>query len=516
MTVQPFRFIHAADLHIESPVNGLSRCPAHLEDRILDAPRAAAQRLFRCALDEKVDFIVLSGDVVDPRITGPWGLLFLIEEFQKLEKEGIQVYWAGGKVDPPDEIPSAFQFPANVHFFSIDKTDEFFFSRNDQQIVRILGTSAGKKLSGFRPPEQKPEENDLFTICVYYGKILPETVRGNGIQYWALGGEHRREFTARTPAMIHYPGATLARNPQETGDYGFSLVEVNEYGRIKVDLIKASPLRWTAERIAIQEEMTEEQILGEMRARVKNLRDVLAEDTILMITWEAEASGAVLQELRYGNLAQTILRDLRADFSREVPVVYSLDIKPVLPDSYTADLYDQQTILGDYLRMLHFYQENPSEKIDTRIFFSQELRDYLEVKAEMERLQKAQAANKDLTEGPLTETVLTSSVDIRSFRPEAEILTDLLLLESERDPDVPAESDEMKTDRHLLEIHKKRMERRAAVLREAAMTGIELLSVGEESPSSPTRKNGGPHKNPLLLQERRQFLQDSDDKENRS
>ncbi len=514
MTVQPFRFIHAADLHLERPINGLAECPVHLEDRILDAPRAAAQRLFRYALDEKVDFIILSGDVIDPQITGPWGLLFLLDEFQKLEKEGIQIYWAGGKTDPPDEIPSSFQFPANVHFFSIDKTDEFFFMRNGQPTVRIIGTSLGRNTAGFRPSEQKTDDDALFTVCAYYGKVQPETVRGDGIQYWALGGEHRREFTARSPIMIHYPGATLARNPQETGDYGFSLVNVNEYGRITVELIKSSPIRWATERIVLQNEMTEEQIIGEMRARIKNLRDVLPDDTILMLSWEAEADGPMLQELRYGNLSQTLLRDLRADFSREAPIVYSIGIKPVLPDSCAADLYDQQTILGDYLRMLHFYQENPSEKIDARLFFPPELHDYLEVKEEMARLRKAQAVGNDLAQNPLSETVLTASVDIRSFRPEAELLTDLLLIESEKNPDEPVDPEE-KPDRHLQETHKKRMEQRAAVLREAAMMGIELLSAGDDT-SSPTRKSGGQRKNPLLLQERRQLLRENDDKENRS
>lgn len=509
MTAQPFRFIHAADLHIELPVNGLSELPSHLEERILDAPRLAAERMFRFAIDEKVDFIVLSGDIIDPQITGPWGLLFLIDEFKKLEAEKIPVYWAGGKSDSPEDIPTAFQFPSNVHIFPVGQTDEFFIQKDGVPLARILGTSAGRQTMSFRPPELTHDSEGIYTICAFHGKVLPETVRGDGIQYWALGGGHRREFLMKNPVVIHNPGVNLARSPGEIGDFGFSLVEINEFGRAKVDLIKTSPLRWQTERLVIRDEMSEDQILAEMRARIKNYRDV-QDDVLLMLSWRVEGSTSLYQELRYGNLAQSLLRDLRADFGREDPIVYCIDLKPILPDMFASEFYDQQTILGDYLRMLHFYQENPEEAIDMKPFFPDEFKEYLLTKAELEKLKEQQKIDPEGKEIPSN---VLSQLDIRAFRSEIPFLTDLLDLGSSSSSTNRDHFDDQ-TDPLEMEKQKRKMEERAAVLREAAMMGVELLSGDENTPGG--RKSTGLRKNPNLLNERRIFLKDRDGKEDLS
>ncbi|MDO5580011.1 MAG: DNA repair exonuclease [Planctomycetia bacterium] len=509
MTAQPFRFIHAADLHIELPVNGLLESPSHLEDRILDAPRLAAERMFRFAAEEKVDFVVLSGDIIDPQITGPWGLLFLIDEFKKLEAEHIPVYWAGGKADSPENIPAAFQFPSNVHIFSVGKAEEFFFQKDGVPIARILGTSAGRQTMSFRPPELTHDSEGIYTICAFHGKVLPESVRGDGIQYWALGGGHRREFLMKNPVIIHYPGVNLARSPEETGDYGFSLVEVNEFGRAKVDLVKTSPLRWQTERLAIRDEMSEEQILSEMRARIKNLRDV-QDDVICLLSWRIEGSNNLYQELRYGNLAQSLLRDLRADFGREDPILYCVDIKPILPDMFASEYYDQQTILGDYLRMLHFYQENPDEAIDMKAFFPEEFKEYLLAQAEMAKLKEQQKIDPEGKEIPAN---VLSTLDARAFRSEVPFLTDLLDL-GVAPKSKNTDTFEDKTDPVEIERQKRKMEERAEVLREAAMMGVELLSADENTANG--RKTAGLRKNPNLLNERRIFIQDREGKEDLS
>ncbi len=511
MTVQPFRFIHAADLHIEMPINGLLECPVYLEDKLLDAPRMAAQRLFRFAAEEKVDFIVLSGDVIDPQITGPWGLLFLINEFERLNKEGIQVYWAGGKIDSPEDLPSAFDFPPNVHFFPVGHVEEYIVKKENIPFARVLGTSAGRQLLSFRPPELKDDTENLFTVCAFYGKVSAESVRGEGIQYWALGGDHKRDFLLRTPVTIHYPGVSLARNQRELGDYGASLVEVNEFGRVKVDLIKTSPLRWQTERLVIHSDMSEEQILSEMRSRLKNLKDV-QNDVLLLVSWRVETQGSVIQELRYGNLGQSLLRDLRADFAKEEPVIYSIDIKPILPDTFESDLYDQQTILGDYLRMLHYYQENPDQKLDMTPYFPDEFREFISVQAENAKRQSLHEEKKANGEALTGDDLLSSAMDVRAFRTEVPYFVNLLSLESEwtgKQKDPLEQEGKVET-----ELHRLRMERRTAVLREAGMMGIELLSGDDTNITG--RKSTGPPQNPMLLQERRTFLQDADEKESQS
>ncbi|MBR6480242.1 MAG: DNA repair exonuclease, partial [Thermoguttaceae bacterium] len=144
MTNHPFRFIHAADLHLDLPVTGLSHLPEHLREKVLNAPKEAAERLFKEALAERVDFVLLVGGVLDPLKTGAWGPLFLIDQFEKLRLEGIQVFWACGVDDDPANWPDVFALPDNVHRFPVDEIEEVVFSKEGIPHARILGTSLGK------------------------------------------------------------------------------------------------------------------------------------------------------------------------------------------------------------------------------------------------------------------------------------------------------------------------------------------------------------------------------------
>ncbi|MDO5565074.1 MAG: DNA repair exonuclease [Planctomycetia bacterium] len=506
MTNQAFRFIHAADLHLESPVNGLIDLPGHLEDRLLDAPFAAARRLFKYAIDDKIDFIILSGDVLAPSVVGPFGMVFLMEEFQKLDKAGIPVYWAGGKVDSPEEIPSAFVFPPNVHIFPVGKMQEFIFEKGGIPTVRVLGTSLGKQSITLRPGDLDYERENLYSIAVFYGKVIPEAVRNDSIQYWALGGEHRRDYISRSPSVIHYPGATLARNLSETGEYGATLVEINEFGQAKFSLVKTSPFQWQTERLVIRNDVSEEQILAEMRNRIKVLREGLG-DTILLLSWRFDVTGETAQELRYGTLANSLLRDVRADFGKENPIVYSIDLKPLLPDILTSDLYEQQTILGDYLRMLHYYQENPEEKIEMESFLSDEVRDYLETQRYYQK-RRQEYAMQDRTDNSRPESLNMTEQETRSFRPEVPYILQVLNCS-----DTLHEDDDNRNtdpDTKELEFRKEHLAHRAEVLREAAALGTELLS-GDEAGQG--RKSAATRQNPTLALERRNLSQNKEGKE---
>lgn len=105
---EPFKFIHAADLHLDQPFSGIAEVPPHVRATLVDAPYVAAERIFDAALSEQVDFLILSGDVADLDSCGPRVFAFLLEQFKRLAAKSIAVYWAGGKVDQPDRWPVDF------------------------------------------------------------------------------------------------------------------------------------------------------------------------------------------------------------------------------------------------------------------------------------------------------------------------------------------------------------------------------------------------------------------------
>src|SRR5262249_55715549 len=112
---RPFRFLHAADLHWDRPCRTYAELPEQLRDLAIEAPLVAATKLFDTALNQRVDFVVLASDVIDPQQAAPRELLFLVEQFKRLAERNIPVYWAGGTIDSQENWPSYVQWPTNVY-----------------------------------------------------------------------------------------------------------------------------------------------------------------------------------------------------------------------------------------------------------------------------------------------------------------------------------------------------------------------------------------------------------------
>src|SRR5207302_4126255 len=98
MSGQHFRFLHAAGFALDQPLAGLAEFPEALIELALDAPFIAAQRVFDTAIEERVDFVVLSGDLVDLAHLSPRSIAFLVQNFQRLAEHKIALYWAGGRL----------------------------------------------------------------------------------------------------------------------------------------------------------------------------------------------------------------------------------------------------------------------------------------------------------------------------------------------------------------------------------------------------------------------------------
>ena len=515
MSSQGFRFLHASDFRLELPVDGLLELPDRYGAAVLDAPRRAVERFFDAALKEKVDFVVLSGDLLSPRDTGPWGMLFLIDQFKRLETEHIPVYWAAGKGDSPDVMPAAFRFPDNVHIFPVGQVEEVFYAREGVAVARLFGTSWGKTGVTPRNTDSASESDDLYTIGVFNGRLPSETLKSASVRYWALGGARVRETVSRSPSLAIYAGSTLARNFSESGEFGATLVEVGESGRATVSLISTSPLRWIVETLTVREDETEDEILNEARSRLKAIQEKALEeaaflgrelnDDIWFVSWRVVADPSVLPVLRYGSTSQTILRDLRADFAKDAPVVYPVDLEPILPEKMTEDMYDLQSILGDYLRMIRYYWENPNEKINVEPFLPEELRNWAELertKREIEARRRADGENADLGDLPAK----LASLESKDFRSEVATLYDLTSFEPANDSDRADAPD----------VAAVLVERRKKALLEAAALGVDLLA---ETDSPVALLNGStttkslPKKNRAVAAELRNLQKNLDGKE---
>ncbi len=253
------RFLHAADLHIDSPLRGLERYDGAPVERLRTATRSAFERLVDKALAEKVDFLLLAGDIYDRDWQDFHTGLFFREQMVRLGRGGIRVFIVQGNHDAQGVISRQLHLPQNVTVFS---------SRT-AQTVKIDELSVAIHGRSFR---ERAEDDDLtpsypapvpgyFNIGILHTSLSGRTghdtyaptdvatLAAKGYDYWALGHIHAREVVAETPRIV-YPGNLQGRHANETGPKGCELVIV-EAGRVEAEFIPLDVVRWSQVAVVV-------------------------------------------------------------------------------------------------------------------------------------------------------------------------------------------------------------------------------------------------------------------------
>jgi len=366
MSSAPFRFVHSGDFHFERAMHGLAEVPDHLRDALIDAPFTAAERVFDAALAEPVDFVILAGDLLDPRQAGPRAIVFLVEQFERLAEREISIYWAGGSVDRPDRWPSAVALPDNVHVFPKGKVEEVTQFRDGQPLATVMGLSCpGRKK--IRTADFRVDPTDRFTVAVAYGAVDAAAAARRKSDYWALGGRHERATLAGPPQTVHYCGTPQGRSPGEAGPHGCTLVEVDGEGQVRTQLIAADPVRWIDERIELPASATQDELRRLLSDRMQGLVESSPQRHSLVSI--SIAGGGPAVALRRGGLADELAASLRKEFGQLSPAAWTVSLSKDSPADAPSAWYEEETILGDFLRAVRDLKENDDD-IDLQPFLS--------------------------------------------------------------------------------------------------------------------------------------------------
>ena len=328
MSNWPFRFVHASDFHLERPAFGVADIPEKLRDLFLESPFLAAERVFETVLAEEAEFLVLSGDILNPAYTGPRGPLLLVDQFERLKEREIPVYWIGGRVDPPEAWPPSIRLPDNVVVFPKGQTLAKIHRRDDSPLACIVGMSSSAGHNKKRPiPVEafSADSSGLYTVAIAYGDGEPGRFIDRGIDYWALGGRHARGTLVSGETKAHYCGSPQGRHPEEEDVHGCSLVQVDESRNTRVSLLTTDMLRWRNERIVIDEATTRDQLEMSIRERMHTLMEN-ADGVDLLIGWTIAGLGPLATELRRGTLAHTLLTALREDYGKGSQMAWSTEL----------------------------------------------------------------------------------------------------------------------------------------------------------------------------------------------
>ncbi|MBX7167838.1 MAG: DNA repair exonuclease [Pirellulales bacterium] len=361
MSRDRLRFIHTSDLHLEQPLYGVPEVPEHLRDVFLETPYLAAERVFEAALSEQVDFVALAGDALHPRRGGPRALEFLCEQFTRLNERGIAVFWAGGTVDTPASWPHELALPPNVTVFPAQHLTAFPVYREGRLIAQVVGASRAGR-GTLATDDLTPDNADLPRIAIVHG-ALDGIGHTGGIDYWALGGRHNASKAGSDASLAHYCGSPQGRHPSETEPHGCLLVGMNDDGHWQSRLIPTDVVRWYDERLALDEKAKRGDLEKLMQKRIESLS---AADPGLdrLIAWHISARGELATQLRRGNLAADVLSGLRQKYGVKSPAAWSWKLEVEPPETVPVGWQQQQTMLGDFLRMVEQLRVQPRESLE--------------------------------------------------------------------------------------------------------------------------------------------------------
>jgi DNA repair exonuclease SbcCD nuclease subunit len=360
MSTDTVRFVHASDLHLERTLGGLVSVPTWLRDDFIDAPFKAAENVFDVALKESVDFVVLSGDVLDVETAGPRAIDFLLQQFNRLLEGNIEVYWSGGSVDDPDLWPAEIALPKNVHVFPTGRPQTFEYRRKKRIVAAIVGQSC-LTADQTRASEFSVSQSQGAKIAVAHGTFEKRALQKQSIDYWALGGEHNEETLYQEQSAARYSGSPQGFTPDEIGQHGCSVVTI-EHGRVSCRNVPTQVIRWQREPIQLAADANRKDLEQSIRNQLNSLRNSRKGD-LTLVTWSVSCNGALASELRNDTTCSSILSaitQLDGESDNQVVSVAIENQPRQIPDGQ----FEEESIMGDFLRTVREFENDPNRIID--------------------------------------------------------------------------------------------------------------------------------------------------------
>jgi len=272
------KFIHAADIHLDSPLLGLEQYEGAPVEEIRGATRRALENLVEMAMAEEVAFVLVAGDLYD----GDWKDyntgLFFGRQMTGLRETGIRVFLIRGNHDAASQITKSLRMPDNVSWLSEHKPEtvtledcgvaihgQGFPSR---EVTDDLSAAYPEPISGLfnigllHTSVTGREGHEPYAPCSLPGLL------SKGYQYWALGHVHKYELLHEDPWIL-FPGNIQGRHARETGPKGCTLVTVQDGRVLTAEHRDLDVLRWSVCEIDAAGADTADDVVDRVAAALK-------------------------------------------------------------------------------------------------------------------------------------------------------------------------------------------------------------------------------------------------------
>ncbi|MBT7789968.1 MAG: DNA repair exonuclease [Calditrichaeota bacterium] len=347
------KFIHCADLHIDTPFKGIGSIDQELKDILYNSTFKSFQNIVQIAIDNEVHAVIIAGDIYDGADKSLKAQLKFRDELLRLSEAGIQSFIVAGNHDPLDGWAASIEWPDLVHLFSGKKVEKIPLVIDGETIADIYGISfPTRDVTENLALQFKRENKDIPSIAILHTNIgentghksyAPATIadlKSRGFDYWALGHVHTRKVLSKRDPTILYPGNTQARSAREPGSKGCSLVTLEKDGACEITHFPTDVVRYHKNIIDLSGIETLDDVIDKMKTECEDEAKTL-EGRHLIIRLQLTGRCAVNQELRKGNSITDILESIREHFFGREQIIFLEKIQLA-----TAGNYDLESLTG--------------------------------------------------------------------------------------------------------------------------------------------------------------------------
>lgn len=276
------RFIHAADIHLDSPLKGLAKRHNLPTDKILAATRDALVNLVTLAIDQKVDFVLLAGDIYDGDPEDLKANFHFNQQMGRLNQKNIKVVMITGNHDAKSKISKPLSPPKNLTILSAHQPESCEITKEGEVIAIIhgqgfLNQAETRNLASTYPAPVAGKLNIgiLHTSLdgreghANYAPTTTNELINKGYSYWALGHIHTREVVHQKPYII-FPGNIQGRHIRETGAKGCYLVTFNDNSEAQLEFKPLDVFRWEAITVNLDGIEEESEFEGKLAETVES------------------------------------------------------------------------------------------------------------------------------------------------------------------------------------------------------------------------------------------------------
>lgn len=340
--MKPFSFIHAADLHIDSPFRGVSAESPEIAEQLRKSTLRSFEALIDACLEQEVDFLLVAGDVYDGADRSLGAQLKFHAGLIRLAKAGIQSFVVHGNHDPLDGRVSSLEWPSEVKVFG-KSAETVTVEVEGEAVASVSGVSFPKKdVRSNLSTKLKAGSPGLFHIGLLHCNVGSDTghepyapcelsgLKSAGLHYWALGHVHTRQILSEEPLVV-YPGNPQGRSIREQNARGCYLVRVDEQGKADLEFLPLDVVRWHETAVSIDGLETVDALDRKLDEILEGLLSS-AQGRDIVCRLKVQGRGPLYKDLHAEGSAEDLLARVRESRAGTDPLVWvqriELDCRP--------------------------------------------------------------------------------------------------------------------------------------------------------------------------------------------